>query len=347
MTRMIRRVVCVAAAGPRRGFGHLVRCGVVARALGVPFEVVLRSSPRTAATARRLGWRVLRSTASLDTRPRPDLVVVDDPSTVHAGYWVRQANLRRIPVATIHDLGLGRVPSDLSIDGSPVTGPRTRPADLQGPAFAILDPAVGASRVRRRPRPRAHVLIALGGGARGRRFATRLARTLVRRSPLVTVDLVAGFAPPRQLAPLPPRCRWVHAPNGLASRLAGATVAVIAGGVTLYEACALGTPAVAVPIVRTQRLTIGAFASAAAVLSPAARASDAGSDRVAAAVLLLLRNPRKAAALARSGSRLVDGRGASRVTLELAALVRRARRIDSHVVGSRGRRVLPEARRAA
>jgi len=342
---MIRRVVCVAAAGPRRGFGHLVRCGVVVRTLGAGREVVLRSSPRTAATARRLGWRVLRPAAAFSADSLPDLVVIDDPSARHAARWVRRANRLGIPVAAIHDLGLGRVPADLSIDGSPVLANRSRPADLQGPAFAILDPDIVELRGAQRPRGR--VLVALGGGARGRRFAVRVARALVRQSGTVTVDLVAGFAPPRRLASLPSRCRWVRAPHGLAMRLSSTTVAVIAGGVTLYEACALGTPAVAVPIVPAQRLTIDAFARARAVVSPVAHLGHSAPDRVAFAVLDLLGDTVRSRAFGRQAARLVDGHGARRVARSLMSLVRRARRETVRARLDVGPRGLMEVRRAA
>ena len=52
-------VVFQAAAGPRLGFGHLVRCRSLARALGLTPRVWVRGSAATRAAARALGCEVL------------------------------------------------------------------------------------------------------------------------------------------------------------------------------------------------------------------------------------------------------------------------------------------------
>jgi len=54
----------------------------------------------------------------------------------------------------------------------------------------------------------------------------------------------------------------VVAPQRFRAALAQATVAVVAGGTTLYEACALGTPVVAVPVVPGQATTVRRFVRA-------------------------------------------------------------------------------------
>ncbi len=51
-----------AAAGPRLGFGHLVRCRSLARALGVSPLVSLRGTSRTREAAIRLGVSLVTPT---------------------------------------------------------------------------------------------------------------------------------------------------------------------------------------------------------------------------------------------------------------------------------------------
>ena len=58
-------VVFRVAAGPRLGFGHLVRCRSLARALSVTPRVWLRGSAATRAAARALGCQVLPDTLTL------------------------------------------------------------------------------------------------------------------------------------------------------------------------------------------------------------------------------------------------------------------------------------------
>ena len=114
------------------------------------------------------------------------------------------------------------------------------------------------------------------------------------------------------------------APAAFRAALRSATVAVVAGGTTLYEACALGTPAVAVPVVPAQGTTVRRFVRAGlAVASPGARL-PVGSDRwgraAAAAALDLLTDAPRRAALAARGPRVVDGAGARRVADALRRL---------------------------
>ena len=114
---------------------------------------------------------------------------------------------------------------------------------------------------------------------------------------------------------------WVGPQNGLARVLAAADVAVVAGGLTLYEAAAIGTPAVAVPIVRSQRRTVEAFARERAVSAPR---PDAGVAGIADAAADLLSSPDLAARMAKRARRLVDGRGTARVAAVLQRLVEEA-----------------------
>jgi len=338
----VLRVVFRAPAGSRRGFGHLVRCLSLARALGVRPLVALRGNARAMDVALGLGADLLaqpscRRMQALD----PDVVVIDDPSARQARRWVVAARRAGALVVTIHDLGLGCADGDVVIDGSAARTARGRKGSLSlaGPRFAVLDPrladyirgaktgregppyapegartaAVGRGVTPRRNGSR-RVLIALGGGPHTR-TAESIAEAILDADPNVEVRIAGGFvASPRLSAP---RLRWVGARSGLAPELAAADVAIVGGGVSLYEACALGVPAVALAVVNAQRPTIQAFADrgAALALPPRARAAAA-----AAIAVRLLNDPDGRAVMARRSRRLVDGRGASRAAAAVMAL---------------------------
>jgi hypothetical protein len=170
------------------GFGHLVRCGVLNRLIDGSHRLLLRGTPRARSTASGLGWYLLEGWPAADDRP--DLVVVDDPSREAARMAVFRARQMGVPVATIHDLGLGRVPSDLSIDGSLVQV-GSRPADLQGPAFAVIDPTVRACRLARPRREPGQILIALGGGAAVVSIGPKLAARIRQLHPFATIEIAA------------------------------------------------------------------------------------------------------------------------------------------------------------
>lgn len=315
------RVLFCAPAGPRRGYGHLVRCRSLARALGVRPLVCLRGPASSADVALALGCDVVRGGASRLLRAlAPDLLIVDDPIARAAAAWIAAARARGIAVVSVHDLGLGAPGADLRIDGSIVTrrGRGDRRAAL-GPAFAILDPRLAAARRRRR---RA-VVISLGGGPRAT-LACAIASEVARQAPALEVRVIGGFVarPPAVLAggQAPPNVVWLEASASLAEEIAGAVVAVVGGGVSLYEACALGTPAVGVPVVPSQRPTVAGFVARGAALGqPRPRIVPA---QVAGDALRLVTQAPLRQALAREGRRVVDGRGAARAAARIARLVK-------------------------
>ena len=314
------RVVFRAAAGPRRGFGHMVRCLSLARALGVRPLMSVRGGESVRETALALGADVLldeglRSLAEV----RPDVVVIDDPVATDALRWMAAARRVGALVVTVHDLGLGARGADLVIDGSITrTAPRSsgRRA-LTGARFAVLDP-----RILRTPRPAVisrRVLIALGGGPHAD-LAESIASAIVASDAYAEVRIAGGFmSKPR---PLHPRIKWVR-PRGLASQLAQAKVAIVGGGVSLYEAAAMGVPTVGVPVVKSQVPTVLAFARRGAALGVQFAAPV---QTTASKALALLNDVDRRSELSRRSRALVDGQGALRAAAAVVQLAREQRR---------------------
>jgi hypothetical protein len=287
--------------------------------MGVRPDVVLRASSATRRDARALGWRVHRTMPTLIRTIAPALIVIDEPSAVVAARWASAARDRRIPVVSICDFGIGRTDADLTIDGSLIAAPDGKVANLQGPDFAILDPRVAELRRHARPRASARVIITLGGGSYVRGIGLEVATAIRVRSPQVEVELAPGFGGSR-LPALPEGCRWIDR-HALRHSLATASVAVVSGGITLYEACALGTPIVTLPVTKAQRLITAAVAARGAAIDTGAVHAGAVVSAVEDAVQRLITHPADASALGAAARRLVDGRGISRVTAHLKALV--------------------------
>ncbi len=311
------RVLFVAAAGPRRGYGHLVRSISFARALGVRPLLAVRGGRRVEETALALGADILPgATPRLMRALRPDVVVVDDPVVPAARRWMTAARRAGALVVSVHDLGIGCRESDLLIDGS-IT--RTKPAaggrpSLTGSRFALLDPAVGTAARDGRTDHNRRVLIALGGGPRVR-LAGAIADAIVALDPNVEVRIAGGFV----VAPRIPASNvvWIGATRGLAAELSQASTAVIAGGVSLYEACALGVPTVSLPVVTGQIPTVRAFGRQRAVV---AAPFGASAHAIASRTVSLLNAPARQRALARRARSLVDGQGALRAAAAVVAM---------------------------
>lgn len=319
------RVLFVVAAGPRMGFGHVVRSRALARALGAPHVVALRGTRATARSVRGLGATVIGRSRQAMARFQPDIVVIDDPSASEAERAMRVARDLDVPVASVHDLGLAHVASDLVIDASVVGVSRSGATDLIGPRFTVLDPALVRQRVPRRVREIDAVLIALGGGAHVLRYGSTLAFGICDALPAARIVVAPGFASGERPI-LPARAAWLPEPRALPRALARCAIAVVGGGVTVAEACALATPAVAVAVAPAQRQTIQAFARAGAVIDGGRVDAAGAARRVAAGVVQLFGDPSRARQITQRARTLVDGRGAARVATAIAKLVAEAGR---------------------
>lgn len=326
------RVLFRAPAGPRRGFGHLVRCLSLARALGVRPLIALRGSRQAQEVALALGAELVANPSRRTLRAlRPDVVVVDDPIATPARRWIAAARRAGAVVVTIHDLGLGAPEGDLVIDASlglrTLDGPRGT-LSLAGSRFALLDPRILEYRPAGRAVSRApggphtvrptggrRVVISLGGGPHSQ-TASAIAEAITAADPAAEVRIVTGFVPStRGRGDGRARVRWTTSTTGLAPELATADVAIVGGGMSLYEACAMGVPAVALPVVAAQTPTVRAFAQRGAAI-PAFAKTEA-----AEAAVKLLNNPRQRAALARRSTQLVDGKGAWRAAEAVHRLI--------------------------
>jgi spore coat polysaccharide biosynthesis predicted glycosyltransferase SpsG len=191
----------------------------------------------------------------------------------------------------------------------------------------ILDPAVASASRRLRQAPRIEnrvprLLIALGGGAHVYALASRLCSAIGRRNPDIDITVARGLHGRR----VPPRLthgRWIDAPDGLAGSLAESDAAILAGGVTLYEACALGVPALALALTGSQHRTVRAIARLGAAMDlGCAPLSGATLGFAAEAVAGLMASDAARASMGRAGRQLVDGQGVHRVAARLALLQR-------------------------
>jgi UDP-2,4-diacetamido-2,4,6-trideoxy-beta-L-altropyranose hydrolase len=316
--KKLPRVLFRAAAGPRLGYGHLLRSRALARALGVSPRVSLRGRPEVSRAARALGLDL----EPVVDWPQFDVAVVDDPSPRHASVWLRLAKAAGVTTVAITDLGVGSDEADLVVDGSVTAGPALDAARAcRGPRFMVLDDRVlTARRVRRRAgiigRPK--VLIALGGGSHVVSAVGRLVQGIRRACPGAEIEVAAGFT--RGPRPRLAGARWIVRRDGLIGDLARADIAVVSGGITLYEACAVGVPSVALAVVSAQRHAVEAFAVRGAVIDAGVTTDPLAANRVGHLVAAFAASGAMRRQVAAAGRSLVDGRGAMRLAARLRLL---------------------------
>jgi spore coat polysaccharide biosynthesis protein SpsF len=162
------------------------------------------------------------------------------------------------------------------------------------------------------------------GGADPLNLTIKALEALGRVKPAFHADFVIGpsFADPRtltgQISKAGPNFRALTKVSDLAALFAGADLALIAFGVTAYEAAALGVPALYLPISRDHLRSASVFVSAGLGL---ALPENSSVQEIAAAVTGLMKNESQRRGMQQAGPRTVDGLGASRIAADLVQAV--------------------------
>lgn len=318
-------------AGAGLGLGHLVRCHALLDLLG------------------GLGWtRAVavnaEGTAFLPDRGMATLVVGDDDAARMRARWPdgcdlvivdhyrRDAGFERAlrgwarRILVIDDLADRPHDADLLLDQTPgrsaadygsLIGPATH--GLFGGEHALLRPQFQAARrvalARRDGRAVERIAIAFGGSDPDD-WTSRAIGALAACGFSGALDVVLGAAAPHgdrvkaAIVPFGDRALMHRDVADMAGLLARADLAIGAAGVSSWERCALGLPALAIVIADNQRACAAALArSGAAAISDAASLADD--------LARLLDQPATRVAMAAAGASLCDGRGLQRVALAL------------------------------
>ena len=324
----------VTDAGGEAGLGHFKRCAALARALGARGCTVdaLVAGPRDAGLAAVApGWavtpldwwgaadRVVQAVAGRAV----DAFVVDSYHTDAA----LLATLRRAGlVVAIDDLADRPLPVDAVVNGAWYAERlayrvEADTARLLGPRFALLDRAFAEPPARVTAERAGRVLVTLGGSTPASEIAAAVAA--VRAAlPDARVDVPGGLLPLDAVAA--PGVTLHGAVPSLRPLLLTADLAVTAGGMTLYECLATGTPTVAVCLADNQRPNLEHLGAAGLVVRADFATLGQAVTRVAGDRALRER-------LSAAGRRAIDGSGAERVADEIARRLaaRRARPVGA------------------
>ena len=349
------RLLYRADGGHPIGTGHLFRAARILTALArrAPLDAVLlaacdegalsiaRSAPARLRLLPRPSDRhavkpLLEAEPVLDAirEHDPDVVVVDMLDTPAEAMAAIRATCRSL--VTFDDRGPGRLYANLLINVL-VAEPHADALSgstrlLQGPAYAVLDPVFAGplpSVSDRSFGPLEKVLVTMGG-ADTAGLTVKVARALQPMGELRRVEFCCGPAFPHTdaLAAALEGAPWeyevyVGLPH-LLERYLSCDVAMVAGGLTMYETCATGTPAIAVcqPIDHQYELA-EQLARAGCMLS-VGYGADASEASLRHAVRELASDPARRRGMSEAGRALVDGRGTERAAAAIAESVRRA-----------------------
>jgi spore coat polysaccharide biosynthesis predicted glycosyltransferase SpsG len=302
------QVAIVADADRSAGLGHLSRSGAVAVALG-------RNGAETRCYAYGAEAPFVRDGVQWEPL-RGHLPFAEGGVLVVDSYRITRETLedtaRECKLVVMHDHGAPPERAALVVAASDED--LGTPHQLAGPAYAALRPAFWGLPERKLRATVERVLVATGSGQfdpLGRELAEALTVAILA----IRVSLVRG---PYATGPAPTGVEELVTPESLAEPLLQSDLAVTAGGQTMLEAAASGTPCVALPLVDNQRGQVATLSKRGAV-----RAVDPVTvTSVTAAVLELVEDFPTRRRLASAAQKAVDGDGALRIASEIAKLVR-------------------------
>jgi spore coat polysaccharide biosynthesis predicted glycosyltransferase SpsG len=332
-----KRILVRTAAGPDIGFGHLRRTLILARKLRRSTHPCFLLDPgdgwsQDQVRSDGFEYRYFDSCKPWSGLETADALLVDTRQRAGLNRLVAEARIRGIPVASIHDLGLAPLASDVVIDGSMLPSvarfPRVDTTFFVGTDYLVLGDACSRfHRTNKTIRPRiGKVVINLGGGNGGRFFRSTLSGLRAAQLPLEVVGLPGfcswgqGKIASASWGPL--RFRWLSPEEDAVTLMFDADLVISAGGLSAYEALCVGTPLCALSFDRYQAATIGAIAHAGACLNLGLGAY-LRSDKVRRRFIELNENQELRRRLSTCGRRLVDGGGRLRVARILLSLIER------------------------
>ena len=248
---------------------------------------------------------------------RPDLILVDHPRPGPNFWRGLSMSAGNIPVVAIDDEG-GEVDADMVINGTVLDQyhhyPLLRPQAglLFGKEYALIRPVFGATPWRN-PRE-SSVVIVVGSADRARDWALQLMSGKLDLSNWGKVRMIVGRAFP-DMARLQYDCDalGVFLESGLsgermAEALSQASLALITGGMIVYEALAVGVPAIVFPQIENLIPEAQWFAERGCIVN---LGYEGGSniDLVSEMMGRLLASSSERLAMSSSQRAIIDGRG--------------------------------------
>jgi UDP-2,4-diacetamido-2,4,6-trideoxy-beta-L-altropyranose hydrolase len=240
-------------------------------------------------------------------------------------------------VVAIDDLALFPFPCQLVVNGGaqarqlPYTSSSGDTRFLLGTKYALLSPEYWRGNKRSLQKTVREILITMGGSdAHG--LTSRLLKALDELQGKFAVTAIVGplYQNPAEVGGVAKHChrpsRIIVNPKSIRSSLLCADIAISAGGQTLYELAATGTPTVAIQVADNQRDSLCALTVKGVNVAAGSAADPQLIEKVKSSVTKLMSDYETRSRMSRSGQRLVDGKGALRTA---KVILSRKRKITS------------------
>lgn len=335
---MTKQRLLIRADGSRMaggiGIGHLTRCLALARswlARGGEAQLLALDLPGDAEEAYlAAGATVERPPSTTGSGTRRDAEITRAVLKRSGASWLVLDGYRfngeyqnllvgSTRVLVIDDHGQAdRYEAQIILDQNPSTHPAEyaqRSKDsilLLGPRFALVAPEFRSVARRRRPGPARRVAIMLGGAPSER--MVEIVAAVGSELASCGMEVIAVGGAPRSDAGF----EWLSSVPSVAEIMREADMCIAAAGVTTWECCCAGLPALLLAAAPNQDAVAEAAAAAGAAIN-LGRANEIDSRVVVARAQELAIDVAALRAMSEAGRFLVDGAGAERVVDEMLA----------------------------
>jgi UDP-2,4-diacetamido-2,4,6-trideoxy-beta-L-altropyranose hydrolase len=267
-----------------------------------------------------------------DHNTYPDWLVVDHYALDER--WERYLRSYVKKIMVIDDLADRRHDCDLLLDQNFYENLESRYEDLVpsgckkllGPKYALLRPEFREARknLRKRDGFVKRIMIFFGGSDQTNETTKALEAISMLNRPDIAVDVVVGsFNRHRkvieQIASDLLDCTCHFKVEDMAALMAGADLAVGAGGTTVWERCVLGLPSLVTTVAENQGKTVSDMAESGYLLF-LGRSESVSVDSLYRALEIVFQSPWLLISFARKTQPLVDGKGAKRIAQEMLPL---------------------------
>jgi len=194
---------------------------------------------------------------------------------------------------------------------------------LLGPKYALLRPEFREAQknLRKRDGHVRRIMIFFGGSDPTNETAKALEAIRMLNRPDIAVDVVLGALNPHrkvieQMASDLSDCTCHFNVKDMAAFMAGADLAVGAGGITVWERCALAVPSMVITVAENQERTVSDMAESGCLLF-LGRSESVSVGSLYHVLKTALQSPWFLTSFARKTQSLVDCKGAKRIAQEM------------------------------
>lgn len=335
----MRKVLFRVDAGPTIGLGHLQRCLSLAdalRHLDITSLFLTNDDPRVLERVSGFGfdgyklitsesWRRadIEQTLDIGAEIGCSAIVVD--SDYEGADYLDKLRKSGYFVAAIEDTAPHPFPCHLVVNGDTharqlrYQSPRKDTQFLLGPEYSILRPEFWDVPTRAISNNVNNILVTFGGADPYNLMSQTLAmlESIPKRF-VVTAIIGPFFENFAEIQAVDQGAyhdiRLVKTPDSVSHLMTKADLAISAGGQTLYELACVGCPTVAVKMADNQDGQLATFKESGFLQFAGSGKKKDITERIITMVNSLLTDTETRFAMSKAGQRLIDGKGALRVT---------------------------------